>query len=434
MDAPEFDASEYDAALTAAAGDLTAAALDAADPLARFRDLFLRPAAPNGEAVVAYLDGNSLGRPLAETPAKLAEFVAGPWGERLIRAWDEEWMDEPTAVGDRLGEVVLGAAPGQTIVADSTSVLLYKLLRAALDAQAAAGEGRTEIVLDRDNFPTDRFIVEGIAAERGARIVWVEADPVTGVRPADVAAVAGPRTAVVLLSHVAYRSGFMADAAAITQVAHDAGALILWDLCHSAASVPVELDAWGADLAVGCTYKYLNGGPGAPAFAYVRSELQGRLRQPIWGWMGAADPFGMTHAYEPAADVRRFITGTPPILAMQPLKHMVELVAEAGMDAVRAKSVALTERAIALHDELLAPLGVELASPRDAAERGSHITVNHPRFREVTALLWERGVIPDFRPPHGLRIGLSPLSTSFAELQAGMEAIRDALRELSDLA
>ncbi|GAB3272949.1 aminotransferase class V-fold PLP-dependent enzyme [Sinomonas notoginsengisoli] len=418
-------------AVAAAAPAVTASALDAADPLARLRDRFLRPTGPNGESVLAYLDGNSLGRPLAETPVRLAEFVAGPWGERLIRAWDEEWMDEPTAVGDRLGELVLGAAPGQTIVADSTSVLLYKLLRAALDAQAAAGEGRNEIVVDRDNFPTDRFIVEGIAAERGARLVWIESDPAAGVRPSDVAAAAGPRTAVVLLSHVAYRSGFLAEAAAITQTAQDAGALMLWDLCHSAGAVPVELDAWGADLAVGCTYKYLNGGPGAPAFAYVRSDLQARLQQPIWGWMGAADPFGMTHAYEPSANVRRFITGTPPILAMQPLKHMLELIAEAGMDAVRAKSVQLTERAIALHDELLAPLGVELASPRDPAERGSHITVNHPRFREVTALLWERGVIPDFRPPHGLRIGLSPLSTSFAELQEGIEAIRDALRELA---
>ncbi|HST71794.1 MAG TPA: aminotransferase class V-fold PLP-dependent enzyme [Kocuria rosea] len=401
----------------------SAAQLDAADPLAGFCDRFLDPA---GEHVVAYLDGNSLGRPLAETPARLAEFIGTEWGERLIRSWDERWMDEPTALGDRLGAVVLGAGPGQTLVADSTSVMLYKLLRAALDGRP----GRDEIVVDRDNFPTDRFLVEGIAAERGARIRWIQADPATGVRPDDVAAVVGPRTAVVLLSHVAYRSGFLADAPAITALVHDAGALVLWDLCHSAGSVPVELDAWGVDLAVGCTYKYLNGGPGAPAFGYVRAGLQQQLQQPIWGWMGAHQPFGMSPDYRPAGDVRRFLTGTPPILAMQPLKHMVELIAEAGMDAVREKSVLLTERAVVLADELLAPLGAELASPRDPAERGSHITVNHPRFREVTAALWERGVIPDFRPPHGLRIGLSPLSTSFAELQAGMEAVRDALLEV----
>jgi len=400
-----------------------AAALDAADPLARFRGRFLDPA---GENIVAYLDGNSLGRPLAGTPEKLAAFIGTEWGGRLIRRWDESWMQEPLRLGDRLGEVILGAGPGQTVVADSTSVMLYKLLRAALDASP----GRDEIVVDRDNFPTDRFLVEGIAAERGARIRWIEPDPKAGVRPGDVTAAVGPSTAVVVLSHVAYRSGFLADAAAVTGAAHDAGALVLWDLCHAAGAVPVRLDEWGADLAVGCTYKYLNGGPGAPAFGYVRTGLQQRLQQPLWGWMGADDPFGMSAHYRPAGDVRRFLTGTPPILAMQPLKHMVELIAEAGMDAVRAKSVLLTERAIALTEELLVPLGVELSSPRDPAERGSHVTIDHPRFRDVVALLWERGVIPDFRPPHGLRIGLSPLSTSFAELQAGMEAIREALLEL----
>lgn len=406
---------------------LDAAALDAADALAAFRSRFL---VPEGEPVVAYLDGNSLGRPLADAGEKLAAFTAGPWGQRLIRAWDEEWMDEPFRLGDRLGEVVLGAAAAQTVVADSTSVMIYKLVRAALDAQA--GTGRDEIVIDSENFPTDRFIVEGIAAERGATIRWITSDPATGVTTADVESVLGEWTAVVLLSHIAYRSGYIADAAAITEAVHRAGALVVWDLCHSAGSVPLELDAWGVDLAVGCTYKYLNGGPGAPAFGYVRRDLQDSIRQPIWGWMGAADPFGMTESYTPASGMRRFITGTPPILAMQPLSGMVELIAEAGgIEAVRAKSVQLTEFAAALVDRDLAPLGVEFASPRDPAQRGSHVTINHPRFREVTALLWERGVIPDFRPPHGLRIGLSPLSTSFAEVEAGIAAIRDALAEVA---
>lgn len=410
---------------------LDAAALDAADPLARFRDRFLAAGGPEGDGVVAYLDGNSLGRPLADLGERLAEFTAGPWGNRLIRAWDERWMDEPVRLGDRLAEVVLGAGPGQTVVADSTSVMIYKLVRAALDAQARPDARRDEIVIDRGNFPTDRFLVEGIAAERGATIRWIEPDPATGVTTADVEAALSPRTAVVLLSHVAYRSGFVADAAAITDAVHRAGALVVWDLCHSAGSVPLELDAWDVDLAVGCTYKYLNGGPGSPAFGYVRAGLQDQLLQPIWGWMGAADPFGMTESYTPASGIRRFITGTPPILAMQPLAAMVEVIAEAGMDAIRAKSVLLTEFAAALAERLLAPYGVEFASPRDPAVRGSHVTLNHPRFREVTAALWERGVIPDFRPPHGLRIGLSPLSTSFAEVQAGIEAIRDALAELA---
>jgi kynureninase len=398
-----------------------ASQLDAADPLARFRSRFV---AADDPSVVAYLDGNSLGRPLAVTADRLASFVAGPWGRRLIRSWDDAWMDEPVTVGDRLGEVVLGAAPGQVIVADSTTVLLYKLIRAAVGGRP----GRDEIIIERGNFPTDRFVVDGIAAECGLTIRQLAAPHDTGVRPADVAAAVSERTAVVVLSHVSYRSGFLADMAAITRAAHDAGALILWDLCHSVGALPVELDACGADLAAGCTYKYLNGGPGAPAFGYVATRWQEALRQPVWGWMGAADPFAMGPDYQAATGIRKFISGTPPVLAMQPLKDMLELIAEAGLAAVRRKSVALTEHAIALADELLAPLGAVLASPRDAAERGSHVTVDHPRFAAVTAAAWKQGVIPDFRPPDGIRVGLSPLSTSFAELERGVEAIASELR------
>lgn len=400
-----------------------AAELDACDPLRAFRDRFLDS---DEHPVLSYLDGNSLGRPLAETPGRIAEFIAEEWGGRLIRAWDEKWMDAPTRLGDRLAELVLGAGPGQTVIADSTSVLLYKLLRLALDARP----GRNQIVLDRDNFPSDRFIVEGVAAETGAEIVWIEPDEIDGVSVADVRTAVGESTAVVLLSHVSYRSGAMADGPGITAAAHAAGALMLWDLCHSAGAVPVDLDDWGADLAAGCTYKYLNGGPGAPAFAYVNRDLQGDARQPIWGWMGAADPFGMTAEYAPAGSIRQVISGTPPILAMQPLSHMLDLIDEVGgIDPIRKKSTLLTERAIHLFDTLLADEGVELASPRDSDRRGSHVTMNHPRFREATAALWERGVIPDFRPPRGLRVGLSPLSTSFAEVDAGMRAIRERLED-----
>jgi kynureninase len=406
-----------------APASVSAATLDAADSLASYRERFLHS---DSQQILAYLDGNSLGRPLAATAGRMKEFIDGEWGTRLIRSWDESWMQEPVRLGNRLGEVVLGAAPGQTVVADSTSVMLYKLLRAALSGRP----GRDEIVIDRENFPSDRFLVEGIAAELDVSIRWIEPDPAGGVRVDDVSDIVGPRTAVVLLSQVAYRSGFLADVPAITKVVHDAGALVLWDLCHSVGAVPLHLDAWDVDLAVGCTYKYLNGGPGAPALGYIRSDLQLQLQQPLWGWMGAHDPFGMSPEYRPADDVRRFLTGTPPILAMQPLKHMIELIAEAGMEAIREKSVLLTERAITLSDELLSPLGVQLTSPRDSAQRGSHITVDHPRFREVVGLLWARGVVPDFRPPQGLRIGLSPLSTSFAELEAGMESIRDALNEV----
>jgi kynureninase len=400
----------------------TSAELDAADALAGYRSRFV---GLDDSTVTAYLDGNSLGRPLQVTAARLAEFVDRAWGRRLIRSWDEGWMVEPTSLGDRLAAVTLGAAPGQTIVADSTSVLLYKLLRAAVDAQ----RGRDEILVDRGNFPTDRFVVEGIAAERGLTIRWLDVPHAGGVRPTDVAAAVTRRTAVVLLSHVAYRSGFLADLPAITGIVHNEGGLVLWDLCHSVGVLPIEVDAAEVDLAVGCTYKYLNGGPGAPAFGYIATGLQDRIQQPIWGWMGADEPFAMAERYRPAPGVRRFISGTPPVLAMQPLKDMLDVIAEAGLAAVRAKSIALTEHAVALCDDRLASLGTVLASPRDPAERGSHVTIDHPRFAEVTTALWHQGVIPDFRPPNGIRIGLSPLSTSFGELEHAVDAIARLLRE-----
>ena len=401
-----------------------AAELDAADPLASYRDAFVTSDGP--DRVVAYLDGNSLGRPLHVTRESLAQFVDGPWGDRLIRAWDEQWMDAPTELGDLVARVCLGAAAGQTVVADSTTVLLYKLVRAAVDGRP----GRTEIVADTDNFPTDRFVVEGIvqeAAERGLDVRWIRPDPDAGVTPEQVEEALSERTALVLLSHVDYRSGRIADLPAITAAAHAAGALVLWDLCHSAGSVELALDEHDVDLAVGCTYKYLNGGPGAPAFAYLARRHHDRLRQPVQGWMGAADPFAMGERYEPASGIRQLISGTPPILGMLPMRDMLALVERAGMPALRRKSTALTAFAIEVADELLASYDVRLASPRDDRVRGSHITLEHPDFRAVTAALWERGVIPDFRPPNGLRIGLSPLSTSFAEVLAGLTTVAEVL-------
>ncbi|WP_422936153.1 kynureninase [Sinomonas sp. P47F7] len=405
----------------ASASELTgrATALDADDPLARFLELFVE--SPD---VVSYLDGNSLGRPLRRTAEDVRLFAEEEWGSRLIRGWDERWLDEPLLLGDRLGAACLGAAPGQTVVADSTTVNLYKLIRAAIEL---AGRDRTEIVADTDNFPTDRYLVEGIAAERGLTVRWIDADPLTGVTTAQAAEAITEQTAVVVLSHVAYRSGYIADARAVTGLAHRAGALVVWDLCHSAGAVPVELDAWGADFAAGCTYKYLNGGPGSPAFAYVAARHQAALRQPVQGWLGRRDAFEMGPGYEPADGIRRFISGTPPIFAMLPLRGMLSLVEEAGISAIREKSIALTEFAIAAHRELLEPLGVTLASPEDASVRGGHVTLEHPAFRELTQRLWDRGVIPDFRAPQGLRLGLSPLSTSFGETLRGIEAVREEL-------
>jgi kynureninase len=398
----------------------SAAALDAADPLAHLRDRFV-----GAETDLVYFDGNSLGRPVAAAAERLTTFVEQEWGGRLIRGWDERWMDLPTTLGDDLARICLGAAPGQTVIGDSTTVWLYKLMRAAVDHVVRRDPARTEIVIDTDNFPTDRYVAEGIAAERGLTLRWIEVDTSAGVTADQLREAVGERTALVVLCHVAYRSAWLADAPELTRIAHDAGALVLWDLCHSAGSVPVALDEWGADLAVGCTYKYLNGGPGSPAFGYVNTRLQGDLTQPIQGWMGHADPFLMGPGYTPAPGIRRFISGTPPILGMVALQSMLELVEEAGIDAIRAKSLALTSYAIELADATLPE--VTVASPRDPALRGGHVTLHHDRMREVTARLWERDVIPDYRDPGGLRIGLSPLSTSFDEVERGIAAVREAL-------
>jgi kynureninase len=395
-----------------------AAELDERDPLAHFRSEFVLP-----DGVLAYLDGNSLGRPLTVTRGRLAEFVDGEWGERLIRAWDESWMDRPTVVGDLIGRAVLGAAPGQTVVADSTTVMLYKLIRAAVDARP----GRDEIVADTENFPTDRFILASVAAETGRTIRWIEPDPASGVQAAEVEALLGDRTALVVLSHVAYKSAYIADLPGITATAHRAGALALWDLCHSAGVVDVQLDAADVDLAVGCSYKFLNGGPGAPAFGYVAQRLQDELTQPVTGWMGHAEPFGMGGAYVPATGIRRFLSGTPPILSMIPIEDMLALVDRAGMPAIRDKSLLLTDYTIAVADKVLAPLGVVVASPRDADRRAGHVTLEHDAMRTVVDELWRRGVIPDFRPARGLRVGLSPLSTSFGELATALAHVQQIL-------
>ncbi|TQC49712.1 kynureninase [Rhodococcus sp. WS4] len=396
--------------------------LDAADPLRAYRNLFVGADDPG---VVAYLDGNSLGRPTKASAERINSFVTRSWGGRLIRGWDEEWYDLPITIGDTLARAALGAAAGQTTIGDSTTVMLYKLARGAL----ALRPGRSEIVVDRDNFPTDRYVLESIAGELGLTLRWIESDRRGGVRTGDLNAVVSDRTALVVLSHVAYRSGYLVDAAAAARVTHDAGALLLLDLCHSVGSVPLELDTWGVDLAVGCTYKYLNGGPGSPAFAYVRAEHQQDFVQPIWGWMGRDNPFAMAQGYEPAPGIRRVISGTPSILGMLALQDTLALLDEVGMEAVRAKSIALTEYALDLVREVLVLLGVEIGSPENAAERGGHVIIDHPQFETVVERLWQKGVIPDFRAPQGLRLGLSPLSTSFREVCAGILAIRDELAD-----
>jgi kynureninase len=393
-----------------------AESLDASDPLAGFRDRFVV-----ADPSIVYLDGNSLGRLPKATVDRLRDEAGRGWGDRLVRAWDEGWMELAAGIGDLIGTNLLGARPGEVVVGDSTTVNLYKLSSAAV----AARRGRTAIVTDRDNFPTDRYVVEGVAAARGMELRWIDADMVEGPAPADVGAALDESVALVTFSHVAYRTAAIADMAAITALAHEAGALTLWDLSHAVGSVPVDLTGSGADLAVGCTYKYLNGGPGAPAFLYVRTELQHELRQPIWGWLGRRDPFEMAQWFDAAPGLTAFLSGTPPILSMAPIEEGVRMLVEAGLDRLRAKGIALTEYAIELFDRWLAPLGFDLGCPRDPERRGSHVLFRHERARVLYEALLARGVVPDFREPQGIRVGLAPLTTRFVDVHDGLAALAE---------
>jgi kynureninase len=390
--------------------------LDAADPLGHLRHRFLPPQEP----LIAYFDGNSLGRPLVSTADALASFVNGPWGTGLIRSWGDRWLDWPIRLGDELGRLALGAAPGQLIVADSTTVLLYKLLNAAIDANPT----RTTIIVDRGNFPTDRYLAEAVAAQRDLNLRWIDPPNGSDIDPSLVAEAMDGSVATVILSHVSYLSAQITDMAAITAIAHEHGASVIWDLSHSVGLLPVELDACGVDYAVGCTYKYLNGGPGSPAFAYVNTDRLADLVQPIWGWLGRRDAFEMEQGFQPADGIRRLTSGTPPILAMVPLAESITLIEEAGITAIRAKSTALTEFALQIVDDWPSSLGFTVNAPRDPQQRGGHVTLIHDHARAMTRQLWHEGVIPDYRNPNGIRVGLSPLSTSFTEVAAGLQAIR----------
>ena len=377
-----------------------AAALDAADPLAGFRERFVFT---DEERI--YLDGNSLGRLPVATHDRLRALV-DEWGDRLVSGWPD-WIDAPARVGDALAESVLGAEPGEVIVADSTTVNLFKLCAAALDLQPGP------LVTDRANFPTDRYVLEGLARQRGLelRIVDRVQDALEGA-------------AVVVLSHVDYRTGELADLAGVTALARSHGARVVWDLSHSAGAVPIGLSAAGVELAVGCTYKYLNAGPGAPAFLYVARELQPRLRSPIQGWFGQRDQFDMDRAYDPVEGVGRFMAGTPPILDLAAVESGVRLTAEAGVGALRDKSVGLCELLVELNHAWLVPLGFALGSPRDPERRGSHISLRHPdAWRICQAMIARAAVIPDYRGPDSIRLGVAPLYTRFVDVWDAVDRI-----------
>jgi kynureninase len=398
-------------------------ARDAADPLAPLRERFDLPAG------TIYLDGNSLGVLPKSTAARVQDVITREWGQDLITSWNSAgWIDLPLRVGDRIGALI-GARPGETIAADATSVNLYKALAAALLLQRADAPGRRRIVSERDNFPTDLYIAESLARQHGCELVLVSHDEI----PAQL----DDRLAVLMLTHVNYRTGRMHDMAALTRAAHAAGARVVWDLAHSAGAVPVDLNAAEADFAVGCGYKYLNGGPGAPAFVWAHRRHLDRmdreqLWQPLAGWLGHAAPFAFTADYRPAAGVLRFACGTPSVIGMSALEEGLKVfeAAEAfgGMAALRTKSLALTRLFIDLVEQRCAGLGLACATPKEDAQRGSQASFARSEggYAIVQALI-ARGVVGDFRASDILRFGFTPLYTRFVDVWDAVEHLREVL-------
>ncbi|MGW4285516.1 kynureninase [Streptomyces sp. NPDC004673] len=388
---------------------LRAKELDAADALAGLRDRFVLD---DG----VYLDGNSLGALPAHVPDRMRDVLARQWGELRIRSWDESgWWTAPERIGDRIAPLI-GAGPGQVVVGDSTSVNVYKALVAAV---RMAGEGRDEILVDATTFPTDGYI-----ANSAARMTGCTLRPLT---PAEIPAALGPRTAAVLLNHVDYRTGRLHDLPALTAAVHDAGTLVVWDLCHSAGALPVGLDAHVVDLAVGCTYKYLNGGPGSPAYLYVRSDLQDRFDSPLPGWNSHAEPFGMNPEYTPVPGARRGRVGTPDILSMLALEAALEVWDGVSVDAVRAKSLALTDFFLDCVAAYTEPGRVECVTPLRHEERGSQVALRCADAGDVMKRLIDRGVVGDFRHPDVLRFGFTPLYVGFADAERAARVLGEVL-------
>ena len=404
------------------AGYDEAVALDADNPLAAHRDTFVVD-----DPDLLYLDGNSLGRLPAQTPHLVQDTVQRQWGDRLIRSWNEGWWEQQLALGDLLAPII-GARPGEVIISESTTTNLFKLAVAAMRARP----DRRVVLTDDLNFPTDNYALGGAAALLGdgreVRTISSE-DGVHGPTDAILAAL-DDDVAVLSLSHTCFRSGFVYDLPRLTAAAHDAGAMVLWDLSHSAGSVPVDLAAHEADLAVGCTYKYLNGGPGSPAFLYVRRDLQDQLDNPIDGWWGHEDPFAFDLEFRPTEGIRRFHVGTMPMLSLNAIEPGVRQIAEVGMDTIRAVSRSLTSFLVEQADQHLAVLGFALASPRDPERRGSHVSLAHPDGWPITrALIEDARVLPDFRAPDNLRLGIAPLYVSHVQVHTAVQRIARVVRE-----
>ncbi len=408
--------------------------LDQQDPLASYRAQFVID-----DPDLIYLDGNSLGRLPKAIIARMQKAVEEEWGTDLIRGWNKGWWDAPARIGEKIASL-LGAAKGQVVVGDQSSINLFKLATAALTLRPE----KKRILTDMFNFPSDLYILQGIVkllspsplgrrvrGEGGYEIIRIGAQD-DDITP-DLAALENAideDTALVTLSHVTFKSGYLYDMAHITELAHRKGALVLWDLSHSAGAVPIELDQCNVDFAIGCTYKYLNGGPGAPAFLYVNKSLQNDATSPIWGWWGQSNPFAFDLTYQPAPGIQRFLAGTAPMLSMLAMEEALTPLLDAGIEALRRKSVLMTDYASFLTDGLLAPLGFSLGSPRDSAKRGSHISLRHADgYRVNRALIEEMNVIPDFREPDNLRLGFAPLYVSFTDIWEGFGRIRKVVEE-----
>jgi kynureninase len=397
--------------------------LDSQDTLASYREQFVAH-----DPDLIYLDGNSLGRLPKSVAERMKKVVEEEWGTDLIRGWNKGWWDSPARIGDKIGSLI-GAAEGQVIVGDQTSVNLFKLATAALTRQPQ----KQRIITDTFNFPSDLYILQGIVKLLGIQHEIFRIGAIDDDITPDLAALEAAideNTALVTLSHVTFKSGYLYDMAQITELAHRKGALVLWDLSHSAGAVHVELDKCDVDFSIGCTYKYLNGGPGAPAFLYVNKKIQDDVSSPIWGWWGQKDPFTFDLDYQPAPGIQRFLAGTAPILSTLAMEAALTPLLEAGMDALRAKSILMTDYASYLTDELLAPWGFSLGSPRDSARRGSHISIRHPEgYRINRAMIEEMNVIPDFRAPDNIRLGFAPLYISFSDIWEGFDRIRKVVEE-----
>jgi kynureninase len=404
--------------------------LDQQDQLAGFRDRFIID-----DPDLIYLDGNSLGRLPAATPGHLDQVINKEWGNKLIGSWNEGWFEKPQALGERLAGL-LGAQPDEVLVCDTTCINLFKLTAAALRARP----DRTRIISDELNFPSDLYVFQGAAdlLGTGHQLDLIPSKNSIEINDQAVEEAIDEHTALVALTHVAFKSAFMYDMARVTELAHQAGALMLWDLSHSIGAVPLDLNGCGVDLAVGCTYKYLNGGPGSPAFLYVRKELQNELIPPIWGWFGTRDPFAFNLDYETGAGASRFLVSTPHILSMAGIEPAVDILLEAGMENLRKKSIQQCDYLIYLFREWLQPLGYQLGSPVDAKKRGSHVSVRHPEAYRISRAMIDPDpqesnlrVIPDFRSPDNIRLGIAPLYTRFSDIHRALERMRVIVAEQS---